>query len=70
MPVRLRLTVLLALIFLGLWHDGSAADLAVDLPPGVQIPAAAKPAPEFDVERATQAYLDLLSPEQRARSDA
>jgi STE24 endopeptidase len=41
-----------------------------DLPPGLVIPEAARPGPEFDVERATQAYLDLLTPEQRASSDA
>ena len=33
-----------------------------DLPPGLQIPAAARPGPGFDVDQATQAYLDLLSP--------
>jgi STE24 endopeptidase len=48
----------------------SAAEPIVrDLPPGLQIPAAARPGPNFDVEAATQAYLDLLSPEQRASSD-
>ncbi len=47
-----------------------AAELVRDLPPGLQIPDAARPGPGFDVERATQAYLDLLSLEQRARSDA
>ena len=41
-----------------------------DFPPGLQIPDAAKPGPDFDVDRATQAYLDLLTPEQRAQSDA
>ncbi len=41
-----------------------------DLPPGLQIPDAARPGPDFDVERASQAYLDLLSPAQRASSDA
>src|SRR4051812_13615514 len=41
-----------------------------DLPPGLQIPDAARPGPTFDVDRATEAYLDLLSPEQRASSDA
>ena len=40
-----------------------------DLPPGLQIPAAAQPGPNFDVDKATQAYLDLLSPEQRKLSD-
>ena len=41
-----------------------------ELPPGLQIPAAARPGPDFDVERATQAYIALLTPEQRAKSDA
>ena len=41
-----------------------------DLPPGLQIPEAARPGPNFDVDRATEAYLNLLSPEQRQLSDA
>ena len=41
-----------------------------ELPPGLQIPAAARPGPDFDAERATQAYLALLTPAQRAKSDA
>jgi STE24 endopeptidase len=40
-----------------------------DLPPGLQIPAAAQPGPGFDVDNATEAYLALLSPEQHQRSD-
>lgn len=36
----------------------------------LEIPAGAEAGPDFDVERATQAYLALLSPEQRQRSDA
>src|SRR5689334_12507099 len=47
-----------------------AAPIARDLPPGLQIPDAARPGPQFDVDRATEAYLNLLSPEQRALSDA
>ena len=47
-----------------------AADVAPELPPGTYIPDAARPGPDFDVEKATQAYLAMLSPEQRARSDA
>jgi STE24 endopeptidase len=47
-----------------------ASDMAVDLPPGLQIPDAARPGPDFNVEQATQAYLNLLTPAQRARSDA
>jgi STE24 endopeptidase len=41
-----------------------------DLPPGLQIPDAARPGPNFDADQATDAYLNLLSPEQRAQSDA
>ena len=44
--------------------------VARDLPPGLQIPDAARPGPGFDVDKATEAYLDLLSPEQRQLSDA
>lgn len=73
--MRISLAVLIALI--GLLFSGArcaqaAAGAATtsDLPPGLQIPAAARPGPNFDVDRATEAYLDLLTPEQRARSDA
>jgi STE24 endopeptidase len=50
---------------------GAAAAKPVvrDLPPGLQIPAAAQIGACFDVEKATQSYLDLLSPEQRQLSD-
>lgn len=41
-----------------------------DLPPGLQIPDAARPGPTFNVDDATEAYLNLLSPEQRASSNA
>ena len=40
-----------------------------DLPPGLQIPDAARPGPNFDIDKATQSYIDLLSPEQRKLSD-
>lgn len=40
-----------------------------DLPPGLQIPEAARTGPQFDVDKATQAYLNLLSPRQRELSD-
>jgi STE24 endopeptidase len=36
----------------------------------LQVPDGAQATSDFDVERATEAYLNLLSPEQRARSDA
>jgi STE24 endopeptidase len=48
----------------------SGSPIARDFPPGLQIPAAARPGPHFDADKATEAYLDLLSPEQRKLSDA
>jgi STE24 endopeptidase len=39
-------------------------------PPVLRIPAAAEAGPDFDVERATQAYLSQLTSDQRAKSDA
>ena len=47
----------------------AAQSIVRDLPPGLQIPTEAQTGPGFDVDKATQAYLDLLSPEQRRLSD-
>jgi STE24 endopeptidase len=47
----------------------AALPITRDLPPGLQIPAAAEVGPSFNVEKATDAYLNLLSPEQRKLSD-
>lgn len=61
------------LLLLALLFGFSLSVLAApetELPPGLQIPEAARPGPNFDVDKATQAYLDLLSPEQKAQSDA
>jgi STE24 endopeptidase len=66
--VRAALAIVVLLVA---WHTASAAESIVrDLPPGLQVPDAARPGPGFDVDRATEAYLALLSPEQRALSDA
>jgi STE24 endopeptidase len=48
-----------------------AADAAIvrDLPPGLHVPELATAGPAFDVDRATAAWLDTLSPEQRSLSD-
>lgn len=68
--MRIALCVV-ALLALGAALTASAAAPDVPtLPPGTQIPDAARPGPNFDVDRATEAYLALLSPEQRARSNA
>src|SRR5438034_7045309 len=51
--------------------DTAVADTIVrDLPPGLHVPTGAQPGPGFDIERATEAWLGLLSPEQRALSEA
>jgi STE24 endopeptidase len=49
-----------------------AAAPPVSPPPAsaVEVPAAAQAAPDFDVMRATDAYLALMPPDRKARSDA
>ena len=65
--VRAFLVVLLVFALFPTAH--AASTIVRELPPGLQIPDAAKPGPNFDVDHATQAYLDLLSPEQRKLSN-
>lgn len=48
----------------------AAAPGSRELPAGLIVPDAAKPGPGFDVDTATAAYIDLLTPQQRAQSDA
>jgi STE24 endopeptidase len=63
--------VVLGLLALPAGFAAHAAQPQADvLPPGTQIPDAARPGPNFDVDRATDAYLALLSSDQRAQSDA
>jgi STE24 endopeptidase len=64
--LRLLAAVCLVLLAAGAM---AAQPIVRDLPAGLQIPAAAQSGPGFDVDKATQAYLDLLSPEQRKLSD-
>src|SRR5882724_1992299 len=47
----------------------AASSTAGDLPPGLQIPDAARAGPDFDADQATEAYLNLMSPGQRQQSD-
>jgi len=51
-------------------QSAPAQSLSRELPPGLHVPAAARPGPGFDSARATDAYIALLTPEQRAKSDA
>jgi STE24 endopeptidase len=70
MPRHLGFGLIVSALVLLIGGRALGEELAVDFAPGVQIPDAALPGPGFDVESATQAYLALLTPEQRARSDA
>lgn len=70
---RLILIVFALLLFSGtcLAQDNApSAPGARELPPGLIVPTASLPGPGFDVDKATASYIELLSPEQRAQSDA
>jgi Zn-dependent protease with chaperone function len=70
---RARAALALLLLALAcLWCTAARSEAAIvrDLPVGLHVPDAAKPGPNFDVDRATEAWLGLLSPEQRQLSDA
>jgi STE24 endopeptidase len=68
--MRFTLRILLSIILLCSAIDALAAPIAADFPPGLQVPVGAQPGPGFDVDKATSAYLALLSAAQRTRSDA
>jgi len=70
MNAIVRVVIGIVLLIAVLANTHAYAEVVRDLPPGLQIPEAAQPGPNFDVDRATQAYLDLLSPEQRKLSNA
>lgn len=69
MKTAIALALLGLFVCLAMPLAHAESPIARDLPPGLQIPDAARPGPNFDVDRATQAYLDLLSPAQRQLSD-
>jgi STE24 endopeptidase len=59
-------------LLLSLFCFGAAfadSPIARDLPPGLHVPPQAQPRAGFDADRATEAWLNLLSPEQRKLSD-
>ena len=70
MNAIVRASFVLVLMFAGLTNLHAESTSVRDLPPGLQIPDAARPGPNFDVDRATDAYLSLLTPAQRVSSDA
>jgi len=64
-------TVLICCALLSPASSFAAGDRdAAPVPPRLEIPQAARATPDFDVERATEAYLETLSPEARRRGDA
>lgn len=65
-----RLCWVLMIGWLGVGAASAETAIVRDLPPGLTVPAQAQPGPGFDVERATEAWLALLTPQQRAQSDA
>ena len=66
----LRVLALALLLGAGISLGHAEASIVRDLPAGLQIPDAARPGPDFNVDRATDAYLGLLTPAQRELSDA
>ena len=68
--MKALLLVLVLLVGFASPDAHAAGPIARDFPPGLQIPDAARPGSHFDVDRATESYLTLLSPEQRRLSDA
>ncbi len=70
MRLSLRLTCALALFALCCGVVHADTPIVRDLPAGLHVPAAAASGPGFDVDTATEAWLAVLSPEQRALSDA
>ena len=70
--MRLAFRLACMLVLAGSAVAISAADAAIvrDLPPGLHVPEKAIAGPAFDVDRATAAWLDTLSPEQRSLSDS
>jgi STE24 endopeptidase len=70
MPRTLQALLLIAAL-VGLSSIAFPAEtLMHEFPPGLIVPPGAALTPDFNVEKATQAYMNLLSPAQRARSDA
>jgi len=68
----MALVLLFCLNGLVLAADNAPATSGIEreLPPGLIVPDAARPGPDFDVDKATDAYLNVLSDAQKDKSDA
>ena len=62
--------VLISSIPAGAAEETARQNTSRDLPPGLIVPEASRPGPTFDVDKATNAYLNVLNDEQKAKSDA
>lgn len=69
MPLIIRLLSAFLIALLCAGATFAESPIARDLPAGLQIPDAARPGPDFDVGRATEAYIDLLTAEQQQLSN-
>src|ERR1700758_2921075 len=68
--MKTLLGIVFALLLACLCLDAIAdSPIVRDFPPGLEVPAQAQAGPGFDVDKATAAWLGLLSPEQRRLSD-
>jgi len=70
MKLLLLCACALALLSLHCETADAGAPIVRDLPPGLHVPEGAMSGPGFDADKATEAWLGILSPEQRAMSDA
>jgi len=68
--VTLVLAMLLSLAALSVFAQPNPAPAAPITSPKLIVPPAAQPSPQFDVEKATEAYLAQIPPAAKARSDA
>ena len=69
--IRALQAALVSIILAVFAASAFAADsLVPEFPPGLVVPPGAAMSADFDVDRATRAYMSLLTPAQRARSDA
>src|SRR5215472_4928873 len=68
--MKTLLGIVLVLLLASLCFDVLAdSPIARDFPPGLRVPEQAQPGPDFDVDKATAAWLGLMSPDQRRLSD-
>lgn len=66
----LRLMLLLAVLWIANAPAHAAEEAPLEAKVELVVPPGAQAGPDFDVERATQAWIETLSPQQREKSDA